>query len=368
MDTANFAQQRKTVPGLQGLIVRLFDVMLVVLGALAASQVRFEDLTQSRIDTAFVAFAAASTLVLFPTFGVYGSWRGRAMLRMAGQVSVAWFVVQGFGLVLMFSLHRTDFISRLWFAYWMAMTGGALIVSRLLVHAVLARVRHAGMNLRRVAVVGCGSHCHQVVRNIEGSSASGFRAVAAFDVRPVTGTIGSGVPVYDDIVKFAAYVRSHDVSELWLALPLSEERTISRFVAEFRDDLVNVRFVPDMRSVALFDSGMIDLIGMPAINLVASPVPARALVKKEVFDRAFAACVDCACTSAGGDCGCCEAFFAWTGVLHAEAQRGGRPHLQNLQVPLDASSRRGNGRGETGHARRSTYYACGSVSPANQPG
>lgn len=146
------------------------------------------------------------------------------------------------------------------------------------------------MNLRRVAVVGCGSHCHQVVRNIEGSSASGFRAVAAFDVRPVTGTIGSGVPVYDDIVKFAAYVRSHDVSELWLALPLSEERTISRFVAEFRDDLVNVRFVPDMRSVALFDSGMIDLIGMPAINLVASPVPARALVKKEVFDRLFAAC------------------------------------------------------------------------------
>src|ERR1700744_1302899 len=124
MDTANFAQQRKTVPGLQGLIVRLFDVMLVVLGALAASQVRFEDLTQSRIDTAFVAFAAASTLVLFPTFGVYGSWRGRAMLRMAGQVSLAWFVVQGFGLVLMFSLHRTDFISRLWFAYWMAMTGG----------------------------------------------------------------------------------------------------------------------------------------------------------------------------------------------------------------------------------------------------
>ncbi|MDI7067003.1 hypothetical protein QMO17_37905, partial [Klebsiella pneumoniae] len=83
------------------------------------------------------------------------------------------------------------------------------------------------------------------MRNIEGSSASGFRAVAAFDVRPVTGTIGSGVPVYDDIVKFAAYVRSHDVTELWSALPLSEERTISRFVAEFRDDLVNVRFVPD---------------------------------------------------------------------------------------------------------------------------
>jgi FlaA1/EpsC-like NDP-sugar epimerase len=113
MDTANFVQQRRTIPGLQSLIARLLDVTLVVLGALAASQVRFEDITQSRIDTAFVAFAAAFTLVLFPVFGVYSSWRGRARLRMAGQVSLAWFVVQGCGLVLMFSLHRTDFISGL---------------------------------------------------------------------------------------------------------------------------------------------------------------------------------------------------------------------------------------------------------------
>ncbi|MBN3847579.1 MULTISPECIES: undecaprenyl-phosphate glucose phosphotransferase [Burkholderiaceae] len=278
------------MPGLHSLIARLLDVTLVVLGSLVASHVRFEDLAQSRLDTAFVAFAAAFTLVLFPMFGVYGSWRGRAMLRMIGQVSLAWLVVQGCGLVLMFSLHRSDFISRLWFAYWTGMTGGALVTSRVAVHMVLARLRYAGMNLRHVAVVGCGAHCQQVVRTIEGAAGSGFRAVAAFDARPVISTAGSGVPVYDDVGKFAAYVRTHDVQEVWLALPLSEERTISRFVAEFRDDLVNVRFVPDMRSVALFDSGMIDLIGMPAINLVASPVPARALVKKEIFDRIFAAC------------------------------------------------------------------------------
>jgi Undecaprenyl-phosphate glucose phosphotransferase len=189
---------------------------------------------------------------------------------------------------LMFSLHRSDFISRLWFAYWTGITGGALIASRIALHLLLARLRHAGINLRRVAVVGCGAHCQQVVRTIEGSLASGFRAVAAFDVQPEANTAGSGIPVYDDIEKFSSYVRSHGVQELWLALSLSEERTISRFVNEFRDDLVNVRFVPDMRGVALFDSDVIDLIGMPAINLVASPVPARALVKKEIFDRAFA--------------------------------------------------------------------------------
>ena len=44
-----------------------------------------------------------------------------------------------------------------------------------------------------------------------------------------------------------------------------------------------------MRSLALFDGGVIDLLGVPAINLVASPLSALALAKKDIFDRAFAA-------------------------------------------------------------------------------
>jgi Undecaprenyl-phosphate glucose phosphotransferase len=44
-----------------------------------------------------------------------------------------------------------------------------------------------------------------------------------------------------------------------------------------------------VRSLALFDGGLVDLIGVPAINLVASPLSPLALAKKDIFDRAFAA-------------------------------------------------------------------------------
>jgi Undecaprenyl-phosphate glucose phosphotransferase len=275
--------------GIQGFLARLVDVVLIVAGAVLASHVRFEGLMQTRLDGAFITFSVAFALASFPVFGLYESWRGRSMLRLIGQVSLAWLVVQACGLVLMFSLHRTDFISRLWFVYWTAITGGALIASRLTTYGVLRSVRYAGMNLRDVAVVGYGSHCQHVVRKMGASTASGFRASAVFDVRPVVGVAPTGVPVYVDLEKFSEYVRSNDVQEIWLALPLSEELTILRFVNEFRNDLVNIRFIPDVQSVALFDSSMIDLIGEPAINLVASPLPPHALVQKEIFDRVFAA-------------------------------------------------------------------------------
>ena len=274
------------------LAARVLDVVLVVSGAYFASQIRFDDIGQRSFYYAFVAFAAAFALALFPAFGVYESWRGRSKMGLAGQVSLAWLTVQTCALVLMFTLHRSDFVSRLWFAYWTAMTGALMIVSRIVVHRVLARMRVAGLNLRKVAVVGRGSHAAELVRKIDGCTAAGFRTAAVLDVLhdgPALSNVIPTVPAFDDLRTFTDYIRAQDVHELWLALPLSEEHTIYECVKELREDLVNIRFMPDLRSVAMFESSMIDLLGVPAINLVASPLSQTSELQKEMFDRVFAA-------------------------------------------------------------------------------
>ncbi|SAK70677.1 sugar transferase [Caballeronia hypogeia] len=272
----------------EGLLARLFDVCVIVGGAAVASQIRFEYIEAHTWSVAFVAFAAAFSLALFPGFGVYQSWRGRSKLQLACQVSLGWLVVQGCALVLMFSLHRLDYVSRLWFAYWTAMSGGLMIAGRLITHAILAHMRNAGMNLHQVAIVGSGRHCDSLIRKIERAQDSGFRASAVFNATPEKMRLNTRVPVYEDFEGFVNYVRRNNVHEVWLALPLSQERMLLRFVNEFRDDLVNVRFIPDVRSLALFESGVTDLLGQPAINLVASPLSPSALLQKEVFDRVFA--------------------------------------------------------------------------------
>jgi Undecaprenyl-phosphate glucose phosphotransferase len=144
------------------------------------------------------------------------------------------------------------------------------------------------MNTHQVAIVGCGKHCNAIVRKIDNAKDSGFRAVAAFNATPDSAHLNTRVPVFEDHDAFVNYVRTQSVHELWLALPLSQEKTILRFVNEFRDDLVNVRFIPDVRSLALFESGVTDLLGETAINLVASPLSASAMLQKELFDRVFA--------------------------------------------------------------------------------
>ena len=79
--------------GISKLLARLFDVSMIVGGALIASQIRFDDVSQRSFYLAFVAFAAAFSLAVFPAFGVYDSWRGRSKSALAGQVALSWLIV-----------------------------------------------------------------------------------------------------------------------------------------------------------------------------------------------------------------------------------------------------------------------------------
>ncbi len=124
---------------------------------------------------------------------------------------------------------------------------------------------------------------------MEAAPESGFRAVLMLAPHATGDVPDAAVPLFASTQEFVQRVRSENVRELWLALPLSEQPRMAALVDEFRNDLINIRFFPDVRSLALFDGGVIDLLGVPAINLVASPLSPLALAKKDIFDRAFAA-------------------------------------------------------------------------------
>ncbi|CAI8694398.1 undecaprenyl-phosphate glucose phosphotransferase [Burkholderia pyrrocinia] len=272
--------------GFQSIIARLLDALVVVLGAAAASHVRFDDDTLGRPDAMVVPFVAMLTLAVFPACQVYQSWRGRSWIAMISRISAAWVAVQACNLVLLFAMHRADQVSRLWFVYWTAIAGCGFIVIRVAAYTMLARVRHAGLNLRKVAIVGNGAHAVRVIETLALSPASGFRAVVLHDP---AGSSSGIIPAIADFTEFAAAVRAEAATEIWLALPISEERTIRRVLKTFGDDLINIRFMPDMCSIALLGGTMMDLVGMPAINLVASPMSHHALMQKALFDRVFAA-------------------------------------------------------------------------------
>ena len=122
---------------------RCLDALFVIAGALLAHWMRF-DATLSLADTErlLIAFNCVLVLLLFPVFGIYETWRGKSLAEMLARVCAGWFFVVVTGLLLVFTLHRMDAVSRLWFGYSTLISGAMIVATKLAAHLML-RVRTA---------------------------------------------------------------------------------------------------------------------------------------------------------------------------------------------------------------------------------
>jgi putative colanic acid biosysnthesis UDP-glucose lipid carrier transferase len=278
-----------------GILSRLGDVLLIALGAVLAYAMRYDGaLDMSDTARFLVVQMCLLALLVFPSLGIYRSWRGQALRRLVARIVVAWAVVVMLSLCVMFSLHRANDVSRLWFGQAVLTSCAMLVAARLVVRGVQSHVRKSGRDQRRIVIVGDGSYGRAVLDQLQAAEHGGFRPVYVFadtaHSQRVSAHIG-GVPVMTDFRELRRRVRAREIDEIWLALPLSHERTIQRMVREFRNDFVNLRFLPDVRSMALLSGPVTDVLNMPAINLAASPLSDPQLWPKIVFDRVVAAIV-----------------------------------------------------------------------------
>jgi putative colanic acid biosynthesis UDP-glucose lipid carrier transferase len=273
--------------------VRFLDALFVVAGGLLAHGMRFSTpLALSDTERLLIAFNCVLVLLLFTGFGVYETWRGKALPLMLARVGAAWLVVVATSLVLAFTLHRMDGLSRLWFGYWTLISGVLIVATKCVVHVVLRILRRRGMNARTVAIVGAPGFARTLLAHLEHAPQAGFKPVCVFNTSVESaGAFGerlNRLPVLTDLNAFAAKVRDEHVNEVWLALPLSEEHTIYRFTHTFRHDFVNLRFIPDVRSLSLFNHALVDVVGLPTLNLSATPLSPPQMWPKLIFDRLFA--------------------------------------------------------------------------------
>ncbi|HMC44407.1 MAG TPA: undecaprenyl-phosphate glucose phosphotransferase [Caballeronia sp.] len=268
---------------------RMIDIAMVALGALLAASLHAGNAVWlDDMQSTLLAFNCVLVIMTFPSFGIYQSWRGKPVYDLLWRVTLAWLMVEGAGVLLTFSVHRADLLSRLWLLYWGVAAAALLMLSKAVVHATLKLIRREGFNQKAVAIVGAAPYGEFLIEQMRSRPEAGFSPVYVFDETFPELTL-AGVPVSRDLGDLTQLVRGRAIRELWLALPISQERTIHKLVTEFRDDFVNIRFIPDVRSLSFFNHAVVDLLGVPAINLAASPITDLKVLPKRVFDRLFAA-------------------------------------------------------------------------------
>ena len=214
---------------------------------------------------------AASLMLLSFSSGLYRSWRVNEMWVMLRAVGITWVgVTLAIVVTLFFTKQSSDF-SRLWFSMWVLSTLAAMWVQRVLVYSVLRKLRVKGYNFKTVVLVGQGRLSQDVVNALANAVWSGLRVVAILPA--------DGVAAY-----LAAQQPGDRTNEVWLCLPLSDEKGMHQVLGALRYSTANIRLVPDLFALKLINHGVSEVAGIRMLDLSASPITGDVRLVKTAQD------------------------------------------------------------------------------------
>ena len=202
---------------------------------------------------------SASVMMLAFSSSVYRSWRVNEMWVMLRVIATTWLsVVLAILAVLFFTKNSSEF-SRLWLSTWVLSTLMAMWLQRTLVYSVLRKLRVKGYNFKTVVLVGQGRLSQDVVQSLSNAVWSGLRVVATLPA--------DGVAAY-----LKAQPNGDRTDEMWLCLPLSDEKGMRQVLDALRHSTANIRVVPDLFALKLINHGVSEVVGIPMLDLSASPI------------------------------------------------------------------------------------------------
>jgi Undecaprenyl-phosphate glucose phosphotransferase len=257
-------------------LLRFFDMGLIALAAWLAYAWRFEGFALPAIYEVALLIGVLMTAVVFPRFGIYRAWRGGSVLEEVGRITLAWWVVAVVMLVLAFFVQMGAEYSRIWGAGWFLLGWVLLLASRVFLRSALNSLRARGRNIRHVLVVGSEGLGVGVADRLLSAPWTGLRVAALFGEAPenVQGLKRDGerLTTRPGIEGIRQFVDQEGIDQVWLALPLSEEKTIRAIFDELRQTTVDVRLVPEVSGLRLLHRSITDVAGLPVVDLSYSPM------------------------------------------------------------------------------------------------
>jgi putative colanic acid biosynthesis UDP-glucose lipid carrier transferase len=178
-------------------------------------------------------------------------------------------------------------LSRLWWLMWLGGTMAGGTASRIVVRRIAAYVRARGIDVRRAVIVGSGPDAMRIVEALQQQRGAGIRMQGWFDVAGQGATLPN-MPRLGDLDQLSDYVGTHHIHQVWITLPMSEQREIVRILNSLAHSTADIKFVPDLLGLQLLNHSVEQVAGFPVINLQETPLHGNARIIKGIEDRILA--------------------------------------------------------------------------------
>jgi exopolysaccharide biosynthesis polyprenyl glycosylphosphotransferase len=271
-----------------GLMASVFIVAALVV-AHNGREVRAAEFFSTRVKIQNVAIFSLLVLTWHVIFNLFGLYRSRRLSdRWKELIDVTKATFLGTLVVLLgASLFRIAMVTPRFLSLFLV--GGTLsaVASRLMLRATLAFIRKRGRNLRNLVIVGTNRRALEFAERMASHPDLGYRIVGFVDRDwdGIEAFRGSGHVLACDFSTFPDFLRSREVDEVVMALPVrSLHEEGSRIAALCEEQGITLRLLTNIFNLKTALSSAEDVLGYPLITHHMSSLEGWPVFLKRFFD------------------------------------------------------------------------------------
>jgi exopolysaccharide biosynthesis polyprenyl glycosylphosphotransferase len=237
------------------------DLFILIAITLAAG----DNLLPKELARILAVYCSFLVVVVFPLFHMYQSWRKTLVMHQIRILAMAWITVLiAFNLIIIFLSNKEQLavmtpyglFASAGFNYWALMVFAGLGSARLVVHVALGFIRSRGRNLQTAVIIGAGDTGQKLAKHLYENRWIGIDVVGFYDDKLSKGTeirTGSSIlgPVRGSIEGCQDDIERNNVDLVFLALPMSAEKKITRIVGRLGTSGHTVLMVQDLFSFGI---------------------------------------------------------------------------------------------------------------------
>ncbi len=263
-------------------ILKQLDPLLTVVTLLACMAVSRVPLTAPLGAVAVLTLVISSRVFTRPHRDE--ELLGQPFTRVFFRIVLEWLLVVSVLLLAGFAFKITAQFSRTMMLSWFAVTPVALYAAfsmRVKARWLVSNSDYAPTYL----IIGANAVGFELFRRLPRKGFLGFFDFRGADRLPDTIDPAHLVGHCRDV---AEYARTHGVTSIYIALPLSNVPRIGEMIRELRDTTASIYFVPDVFAFDLIQGRLVEIHGMPAISVCDTPFHGMDAVMKRATDLVLA--------------------------------------------------------------------------------
>src|SRR5258706_7287742 len=272
-------------------LLRVADVLVVVVSAIAAYWLRHDTLEMPFYYQAAIVLGAVLTLNFTQLAGVY---RFPVLEHVPSQILyalVAWTGVLTTLVIMAYFTRTSEWFSRAWVVLWLCLAVAGFVAIRLVALFQLWRLRLRGELSTHIAIVGARELGRAVIRQLRADRVEDVRIVGVFDDFGALPSELEGCPVRggtDDLIEVARHER---IDEVILAMVDRSEEEIEKVVAKLRPLPLNTKLCAHSLRLNLPVHGFTSFAGLPLLHVFERPLSGWGGVWKTLEDRVLGAII-----------------------------------------------------------------------------